>query len=72
MSEDNKSEDNKPTRYNPKKKQQIRDEIMKVKITDEMGNDEEINIESDELTGKRTDGEVRYQSLCSGDRKKMM
>jgi sulfur carrier protein ThiS len=25
---------------------------MKVKITDGMGNDEEINIESDELTGK--------------------
>ncbi|MEN6591922.1 MAG: hypothetical protein ABFC12_01610 [Methanobacterium sp.] len=52
MSEDNKSEDNNPTRYNPKKNSKSEGEIMKMKITDGMGNDEEINIESDVLTGK--------------------
>lgn len=50
-----KSEDNKKIisqRVTSQKNSKSEGEIMKVKIKDGMGNDEEINIESDELTGK--------------------
>lgn len=48
-------EDNKKIisqRVTSQKNSKSEGEIMKVKIKDGMGNDEEINIESDELTGK--------------------